>query len=182
MQNAAVRMQALIVDLLTFSRVTTRAQGFQPVDLDQVLAEVLSDLEISVEESGAKMETAKLGTIDADPTQMRQLLQNLIGNALKFRDPARAHLVRVSGRRDAERLELVVEDTGIGFEPKYTDRIFGLFQRLHARDEYGGSGVGLAICRKIAERHGGRITAIGRSGVGATFTIMLPLKHAGDAK
>ncbi len=184
MQKAASRMQTLINDLLAFSRVTTRAQPFRSLSLDQVLDEVLSDLEVRIEEQAARVEvTRPLGTVEADATQMRQLLQNLVGNALKFRDPKRQHLVRVtsraidddpSGRRW---LEISVEDNGIGFEPKFSERIFGLFQRLHGREQYEGSGVGLAICRKIAERHGGRLTALGRPGMGATFSITLPVTH-----
>jgi two-component system sensor kinase FixL len=185
MINAAVRMQTLIGDLLAFSRVTTRAQPFAPVDLDRIAREVLEDLEVRVDESGGKVEVQKLPSVEADATQMRQLLQNLIGNALKFRAPDRAPHVQVKAEvvndaATAQRfLELSVEDNGIGFEPKYTERIFGLFQRLHGRGEYEGSGVGLAICRKIVERHGGRITAAGRPGSGATFIIVIPEKHGG---
>jgi len=177
MQNAAVRMQTLIDDLLTFSRVTTRAQPFHAVSLDRILQEVLSDLEVRIEETHGRVEVGPLGTIEADTTQMRQLLQNLIGNALKFYDPTREHVVRVSSTRTSELIHILVEDTGIGFDPKYSDRIFGLFQRLHARDTYAGSGVGLALCRKIAERHGGSIVAEGRPGSGATFTVELPITH-----
>ncbi len=184
MQNAAARMQRLIQDLLAFSRVTTKAAPFETVSLDQILSEVLSDLEVRIEETGAKIEAERpLATVQGDPTQFRQLLQNLLGNALKFRDPSRAHVVRIAGRLlkdEATRkdwYELEISDNGIGFEPRFTERIFGLFQRLHSRDDYEGSGVGLAICRKIADRHGGRLTAVGRPGAGATFTVVLPVKR-----
>jgi light-regulated signal transduction histidine kinase (bacteriophytochrome) len=176
MQNAAVRMQRLIEDLLTFSRVTTRAEPFARVSLDAILRDVLSDLEVSIENARARIETAfTLGEVKGDATQLRQLLQNLIGNALKFRDGSRPHVVRITGeRKDNERYELSVQDNGIGFEPRFSERIFGLFQRLHGRDHYEGSGVGLAICKKIAERHGGSISASGRSGEGSIFKVVLP--------
>ena len=184
MQNAAARMQRLIQDLLAFSQVTTKAAPFEAVSLDRILSEVLSDLEIRIEETGAKIEAERpLATVLGDPTQFRQLLQNLIGNAVKFRDPGRPHVVRIAGRTIKDEVtgkewyELDISDNGIGFEPRFTERIFGLFQRLHSRDVYEGSGVGLAICRKIADRHGGRLTATGQPGAGATFTVVLPTKH-----
>lgn len=180
MQNAARRMQTLIYDLLEYSRITTKAQPFKPVDLAQIAIEVLSDLEIQIENAGANIALGELPTIEADATQIRQLLQNLIGNAIKFRHPERAPHIEVFVRNPATPLEqtafveLVVKDNGIGFEPGYSDRIFGLFQRLHGREEYAGSGVGLAICRKIAERHSGKIVAIGLPGQGASFVVTLP--------
>jgi light-regulated signal transduction histidine kinase (bacteriophytochrome) len=182
MQNAAARMQRLIQDLLAFSRVTTKAAPFEPVALDRIITEVLSDLEVRIEETSATVEIQRpLPTVDGDPTQLRQLLQNLIGNALKFRDPSRMHRVRVTQRTVTEEAskwyEIDVSDNGIGFEPRFTERIFGLFQRLHSRDQYEGSGVGLAICRKIVERHHGRLVATGKPGLGATFTVVLPEKH-----
>jgi PAS domain S-box-containing protein len=185
MQNAAARMQTLIQDLLAFSRVTTKGQPFRSVALAEVLAEVLSDLEVRIEQAGATVEAGPLPRILADRTQMRQLLQNLVGNALKFRDKDRAPVVKLSARTvpapsGGEQIELSVADNGIGFEQKYAERIFGLFQRLHGRTEYEGSGVGLAICRKIAERHGGSITATGVPGHGATFTVTLPVRSQRD--
>ena len=157
----------LINDLLTFSRVTTKAQPFAPVDLDQVAREVVADLEVRVQQTGGRVEVGELPTLDADPLQMRQLLQNLIGNALKFHRPGVPPVVEVGARAvgppeggawppapDGWR-ELTVEDNGIGFDEKYLDRIFTVFQRLHGRGEYEGTGMGLAICRKIVERHGG---------------------------
>jgi PAS domain S-box-containing protein len=182
MSDAAARMQTLINDLLSFSRVTTKAQPFAPVDLDKVLREVLSDLEVRIEQTGARVETGPLGAIDADALQMRQLLQNLIGNALKFHKENEPPVIRVTGQRlNGEwppRLQITVTDNGIGFEPKYADRIFGIFQRLHGRGQYEGSGVGLAICKKIAERHGGVITAQSAPGDGATFVVTLPVEHS----
>ena len=181
--DSASRMRKLINDLLSFSRVTTRAQPFTPVDLSRVASEVLSDLEARVQQVGGRVEIrGKLPTIDADPTQARQLLQNLIGNALKFHRPDAPPVVEVEGvvsneRPDRPRLVLTVKDNGIGFEEVYVDRIFEVFQRLHGRNEYEGTGIGLAICRKIAERHGGTITARSTPGQGATFIVTLPVRQ-----
>lgn len=191
MQNAAKRMQALINDLLTYSRVTTRAQPFQAVDLGQVAREVVSDLEVRLEEVNGRVELGDLPSIEADATQMRQLLQNLIGNALKFHRQDEAPVVKVSARLlngagkqpvthpadRAERCQLTVEDNGIGFDEKYVDRIFQIFQRLHGRNTYEGTGVGLATARKIVERHSGSITATSRPGQGSTFTVTLPIRQ-----
>jgi two-component system sensor kinase FixL len=192
MQNAAARMQTLIDDLLTLSRVTTRSKDFMPVDLAQVAREVVSDLEVQIEHAGGRVEVGKLPTIQADPLQMRQLLQNLIGNALKFRRPEEPPIVKVEGRyvagrnpREGERsssgemCRITVEDNGIGFEPRHQDRIFGIFQRLHSRDVYEGTGIGLAICRKIVEHHEGKISARGNPGKGATFEVLLPVVQRG---
>ena len=194
MHAAAARMQTLINDLLSFSRVTTKAQPFTPVNLNDIVREVLSDLEARIESSGGRVEVGDLPTIDADPVQMRQLFQNLIANALKFRRPEAAPVVQVTAgvptsvgmspaASDGEashtpRVEIRIADNGIGFEEKYLDRIFNVFQRLHGRDQYEGTGIGLAVCRKIVERHGGTITATSRPGEGATFLISLPATHA----
>jgi PAS domain S-box-containing protein len=185
MQAAAGRMRSLINDLLSFSRVATKAQPFGPVDLGQVAREVLSDLEGLIEQTGARVEVDGLPTVETDPTQMRQLLQNLIGNALKFHRSGERPVVQVHGRpvpapegdvaADPPLCQITVQDNGIGFDEKYLDRIFGVFQRLHGRDEYEGTGMGLAICRKIVERHGGSITARSTPGRGATFLVTLPL-------
>lgn len=192
MLNAAGRMQTLIEDLLSFSRVSTRAQPFVLVDLNRIAREVVGDLEIRIEQTQGRVEIADLPALEAEPTQMRQLLQNLIGNALKFRRPDVPPVVKVSARmlarnddsakktvKPAPRLcELRVEDNGIGFDEKYLDRIFTVFQRLHGRGEYEGTGVGLAICRKIALRHGGDITAHSQPGHGSTFVVTLPLQQS----
>ena len=189
-EAAAGRMQTLINDLLTFSRVTTKTRPFTPVDLGQVAREVLADLEVRLAEVGGRVEMEDLPTVDADPLQMRQLLQNLIGNALKFRRAEAPPVVRVSAEivpaaearaaltvPAAEACRISVADNGIGFDPKYLDRIFTVFQRLHGRDKYEGNGVGLAVCRRIAERHGGSITAESAPGLGATFVVTLPVRH-----
>ncbi len=181
MQAAARRMHTLINDLLTFSRVTSKAQPFVPVDLEQVTHEVLSDLEIRVNEAGGRVEVGDLPTLEADPLQMRQLLQNLLGNALKFRRDGVPPVVRLSaaeagGNGSGPACRLVVEDNGIGFDVKYLDRIFTPFQRLHGRSEYEGTGMGLAVCRRIVERHGGAITAESTPGEGTRFLVTLPMQ------
>lgn len=178
MQNAASRMQSLIHDLLAFARVTTHARPFVPIDLGQVCREVLTDLEVRTEQTGAKITVEQMPTLAADPLQMRQLLQNLIANALKFRRVdvppevcIRARDVRMDGQ---DWVEIEVRDNGIGFDMKYADKIFAMFQRLHGREEYEGTGIGLAICRKIVERHGGTICADSAAGKGTTFIVRLP--------
>ena len=189
MRDAANRMQRLITDLLNFSRVTSQGQAFAPVDLGRVAREVVSNLEVRIQETDGRVECSDLPTIDADPLQMYQLLQNLIANALKYRREDAPPVVQVNARivetdpssayvKPTTMCEIVVTDNGIGFEEQYTDRIFGIFQRLHGRGQYEGTGVGLALCRKIAERHGGTITAKGRPGEGATLTVTLPVKQA----
>lgn len=187
-QASAHRMQVLINDLLTYSRVTTKAQPFSQVSLNQVLSDVLSDLVVRIEQSGGKVETAPLPTIEADSTQMHQLFQNLIGNALKFRKPDENPLVKIettmlnqSSLRDGgAACVITITDNGIGFDEKYLDRIFTIFQRLHGRHEYEGTGIGLAVCRKIIDRHGGLITAQSVPGNGAKFILTLPLKQKGE--
>jgi PAS domain S-box-containing protein len=182
MQNAAVRGQSLIEGLLQFSRVTTKAQPIVPVNLAATAQEVVSDLESRISEVRGRVELGDLPVIDADPLQMRQLFQNLIGNALKFRRDDTPPLVRVDSRsRDGTGIRLEVADNGIGFDEKYVDRIFKLFQRLHERGTYEGSGMGLAICRKIVERHGGSITARSTPGRGTTFVIDLPTRQPTNA-
>ena len=179
--GAVKRMQALINDLLELSRIATRAKPFSSVDLNATVREVLEDLDARLKESGGSVAVDPLPVLDADAVQMRQLFQNLIANALKFRKPGVVPVVRVrvlETDENANRAVLCVEDHGIGFEPRFEERIFGLFQRLHGRNEYEGTGIGLSVCRRIVERHGGRITAEGRPGDGATFRLELPIKHA----
>jgi PAS domain S-box-containing protein len=180
MANASQRMQSLIEDLLMLSRITTRAQPFVPVNLVQITAEVLSDLEVSLQQTGGQVEIHNLPVINADPIQIRQLLQNLIGNALKFHHPQVSPLVKIYSQiilksNGTEDCKIIIEDNGIGFDEKYLDRIFNVFQRLHGRSEYEGTGIGLAICRKIVERHQGEITAYSSPGNGAKFIVTLPL-------
>jgi PAS domain S-box-containing protein len=179
MESASERMQALINDLLTFSRVATKAAPPVLTDLNALISEVLSDLEVLVEQTRGTLQVAPLMALPVDASQMRQVFQNLIGNALKFTHPERLPLVRISGAVVTEPLapvyEICVEDNGIGFEERHAERIFQIFQRLHSRTEYAGTGIGLAICRKIIERHGGTLTAKGCLDVGSTFIIRLPL-------
>jgi signal transduction histidine kinase len=187
MQNAAQRMHILINDLLTFSRVTTKAQPFTKINLDDIAREVISDLDGRIFQTNGRVEVEPLPAIEAEPLQMRQLLQNLIGNSLKFHRPEVAPIVKIKSRilsqeeaeladnRAEQVCELLIEDNGIGFDEKYLDRIFTPFQRLHSRNDYEGTGMGLAVCRKIVERHGGAITAKSTQGQGTTFIVVLPV-------
>jgi light-regulated signal transduction histidine kinase (bacteriophytochrome) len=177
MRNASARMQSLIDDLLSFARVTTRVQPFERVELHAIAQEVAGDLEVYVEALGANLEIGPLPGLEADPLQMRQLLQNLMANALKFHRPDVAPRVRVEGDQRAGAAVITVSDNGIGFEDRHRERIFRVFERLHGRTSYDGTGIGLALCRRIVERHGGTISARGVAGEGATFTIVLPLEH-----
>jgi signal transduction histidine kinase len=183
-------MQTLINDLLEFSRVSYRGSPFEPTNLSEVAAEVVSDLEGRITELDGTVDVAQLPVIEADRMQIRQLLQNLIANALKFHKPGEAPVVRVraevisgqSPRFEGEavgggRAVITIEDNGIGFETKHADRIFGAFERLHGRSEYEGTGIGLSIARKIAWRHGGHITATSAPNEGSVFTVTLPLSH-----
>ncbi len=194
MQNAAARMQTLINDLLAFSRVIRSSQPFVPVDLGAITKEVLSDLEVRIEKNGARVEVGELPTIDGDPTQMRQLIQNLLSNALKFQPANAQPIVKITSRMlppppweasgngegevaatEHSMCEISVQDNGIGFDEKHLEKIFAVFQRLHGRTEYEGTGVGLAVCRRIADRHSGSISAKSQPGKGATFLVTLPL-------
>lgn len=192
MLKAVVRMQNLINDLLTFSRLTTKGLPFSRVNLNQVLKEVLSDLEILIEKNNAKIESLLLPEIEADPTQMRQLFQNIISNAIKFKRPGVSPVIRIhavniqktphmTGTPGDEFCELYFEDNGIGFEEKYLDKIFNIFQRLEGQ-RYEGSGIGLAICKKIATRHGGDITARSKPGEGTTFVVTLSVRQTTESK
>jgi signal transduction histidine kinase len=179
MLSAAARMRTLINDLLLYSQVTTRVQPLVRTDLARIAREVLADLETTIAESGGRVEIGELPTIDADPLQMRQLFQNLIGNALKYRQPGRPPVVQLTCTKPSRPIcSIVVTDNGIGFSERQAGKIFGMFVRLHGRSEYAGSGIGLAICRKIAERHQGTITATSTPGEGSTFTVALPVTQA----
>ncbi|MGQ0503266.1 MAG: sensor histidine kinase [Panacagrimonas sp.] len=192
--TSASRMRRLIDDLLAFSRVATRGQPFVPVDLAALAREAVIDLEARIEQTEGQVEIGELPTVDGDPTQIRQLFQNLIANGLKFRKPDLAPVVRISGQivegipvpaapvtdvvvAPVLFCRLTVTDNGIGFEQQYVDRIFQVFQRLHGRNEYEGTGIGLAICRRIAERHGGSITASSAPDEGASFIVTLPMNQ-----
>ncbi|MFB4272248.1 CHASE3 domain-containing protein [Nonomuraea sp. GTA35] len=156
--DGATRMQVLINDLLRFSRVGRVYDDREPVELEETLDKVIDDLSAPIEESGARFERpGKLPTVVGDPTMLRLLWQNLISNAIKFRDPAREPLIRIGCEPGVDGWEFSVADNGIGVEPEFADKIFVIFQRLHSREQYSGTGIGLAMCKKIVENHGGRI-------------------------
>jgi PAS domain S-box-containing protein len=172
--EGVTRMQALINDLLAYSRVGTGSGEARAVELEAVLGRVLRSLEAAVEEAGARVTHDPLPTVRGDEGQLGQLLQNLVGNAIKFRRPDAAPHVHLSAARGDGEWEIAVRDNGIGIEAEFADRIFVIFQRLQPRGEYPGTGIGLAICKKIVERHGGRIWVEGTPGVGTTFRFTLP--------
>jgi light-regulated signal transduction histidine kinase (bacteriophytochrome) len=182
--DGAMRMQKLIQGLLEYSRVGTRGKPFAQTNCDDILAAALANLKLAIEESDATVTHDPLPEIMADPVQLTQLFQNLVGNALKFRGPdaPRIHIsVERKIRADAASLNVppyewifCVRDNGIGIEPQYFERIFVIFQRLHTQDKYPGTGIGLAICKKIVERHGGRIWLESKPGQGTSFFFALP--------
>jgi len=188
-QNAAGRMHTLINDLLTYARVATKAQPFVTTDLVSITREVVSDLEARIEQVKGRVEVGELPSVEADPLQVRQLMQNLIGNSLKYHRPDVPPVVSIYSHHLTEGpfktesapsgpyCQILVEDNGIGFEEIYAEKIFTIFQRLHGRTEYEGTGVGLAVCRKIVERHGGTITARSTPGKGSTFMVTLPVRQ-----
>lgn len=171
--EGARRMQALINDLLAYSRVGRRGEAFVPTDVEAVVEQALAVLRIAVEESGACVTHDPLPTITADATQLGQIFQNLIGNAIKFHGEAAPRVHISAERRDGEWL-FSVRDNGIGIGPEYRDRVFVIFQRLHARDEYPGTGIGLAVCKKVVERHGGQLWLDSEVGRGSTFCFTIP--------
>lgn len=177
------RMSTLVKDLLSYSRISMRENEFQTVDLNQVVSGVLNDLQIRLEETGGNVEVQPLPSISADATQMQQLFQNLIDNGLKFHRPGVPPRVLIAASSESQNgdprqfYRIEVQDNGVGFEPEYADRIFTPFQRLHTRDEYEGNGIGLSICRRIVERHGGTITVESEPDRGTRFIIRLPLRH-----
>jgi PAS domain S-box-containing protein len=172
--DGASRMQNLINDLLAYSRVGTRSKPFMPTNFESALNEALTNLGMAIEESGAAVTRDPLPTLNADASQMVQVFQNLIGNAAKFRgnEPPRIH---VSAEKKENDWIFSVRDNGIGIDPEYFNRIFGVFQRLHGRDKYPGTGIGLAVCKKIVERHGGRIWVESQLAKGATFYFTIPV-------
>ena len=188
--KATSRMQRLIQDLLVYSRLDTKESSQESVDLAQVVEEILSDFSVRIEETHATVEVGALPVVDAGRIHMRQLMQNLIGNALKFHKPGETPVVRISatlmedrrrnsGQSSGRLCQLKVEDQGIGMEEHHLDRIFEMFKRLHGRDEYEGTGIGLAVCKKIVRRYGGNITVQSQPGVGSTFLVTLPVNKLG---
>jgi signal transduction histidine kinase len=170
--DGATRMQRLITDLLAYSRVGTRGQPFESVDLGEIVRRTLQNLEVAVQETGAQVTTDALPTVAGDPVQLTQLFQNLVANALKFRGESRPR-VHITAERNGTAWHLRVRDNGIGISSQDFERIFVIFQRLHHRDKYTGTGIGLAICKKIVERHGGRIWVESSPGHGTTFHFTL---------
>ena len=188
MQKSAARMQTLINDLLAFSRVRAHDHPFAEVQLSSIVDDVLSDLQPVIQKSGATVDVEQLPAVTGNDILIRQLFQNVIGNALKFHRAGEIPHVKIYAEEPDEaasqvgaggQCRIVVRDNGIGFDEKYLDRIFAIFQRLHGRNEYEGTGIGLAICRRIAEHHGGEITASSTPGQGATFVISLPRSTEG---
>lgn len=180
MQTAATRMQNLLNSLLAYSRVTTKPDPMRKTDLKKSVEAALSNLELMVRDRNARVEVRALPAVEADRIQVIQLFQNLIGNALKFNREGEPSRVRIYAQNVADEnmsCEICVEDNGIGFDEKYLDKIFMPFQRLHGRKEYEGVGMGLAICKKIVERHGGKITARSELGKGSTFIVTFPAKQ-----
>jgi len=176
--DGARRMQELINDLLTYSRVGTRPLQLETVDSNQLVDQVVTDLAAAISDSKAEVTRDDLPTLRGDPTQLRQLFQNLIANGIKFHGPEEAARVHVSAVLEHAAWTFSVSDNGIGIEPQYQERIFALFQRLHTRADYPGTGIGLAICKKIVERHGGQIRVDSAPGRGTTFRFTLPVSLA----
>jgi len=180
--DGANRMQTLIGDLLAFSHVGMRGDPLTPTDCETLLSQTLSDLKVSIEDSGAVITRDTLPTVMADGSQLAQVFQNLIGNAIKFRGeaPPRVHIAAEQKEEGGAEWVFSVADNGIGIDPEYFERIFVIFQRLHGRDEYSGTGIGLAICKKIVGRHGGRMWVESEPGQGATFYFTIPAKGRGQ--
>ena len=178
--DGAKRMQSLIHDLLALSRVQTRARTAELTYCAKVFRDVMNDLQLAIAEAGATVTCDNLPVVLADSVQLAQLFQNLLGNALKFRgdDPIRVHVGTV---RREDGWEISVSDNGIGIEPQFFVRIFGIFQRLHSRSELSGTGIGLAVCKKIVERHNGRIWLESEPGRGSTFYFTIPDKKPAPA-
>lgn len=172
--DGARRMQDLIHALLQYARVERSGREFSPVPADRIVADALSNLGGAIDESKAVIAVDPMPTLTCDASQLTQVFQNLIGNAVKFRQADRTPVVRVSATREDGAWRLLVTDNGIGIEPRYFDRIFQMFQRLHGRDEYSGTGIGLALCQKIVERHGGRMGVDSEPGRGTTFSFTVP--------
>ena len=171
--DGASRMQRLIQDLLTFSRVGTKGKDLVETASERSLEQALVNLRGAIEESGALVTHDPLPAVLADEAQLVQLFQNLVGNAIKYQGPG-VPRVHISAARNGDRRWVFsVRDNGLGIDPQYFERIFGMFQRLHKREEFAGTGIGLAICKKIAERHGSSITVESRPGQGATFRFSL---------
>ena len=174
--DGATRMSRLVTDLLDFSRVNTRGKQPEPVEMETVLKRALENLQAAIRDSDAQITHDPLPTVQGDASQLVQLMQNLVGNAIKFRSPDRPVRICIGAQKKDDEWVFSVKDEGIGIEPQYAEKIFLIFQRLHSRAEYPGTGIGLAICKKIVERHGGRIWVESQSGQGSTF--FFTINHA----
>ena len=175
--SAANRMRALMDDLLTLSRVNRKGKPFQTINLNELVKIVLDDMQVTIQQSQARIDLDELGLAQGDETQIRQLFQNLIGNAIKYHRSHITPVVHISGKQEANQYIVCIEDNGIGIAKEHWPRIFEPFQRLHGMGEYPGTGMGLAICRKIVERHGGALTVESEPQQGAKFTFNLPIAH-----
>jgi light-regulated signal transduction histidine kinase (bacteriophytochrome) len=175
--DGANRMQRLIQDLLAYSRVGTKGKNFGDISSEEALEQATTNLRGAIEESGALVTHDALPTVLADEGQLVQLFQNLVGNAIKYRNPGAPHIHISSSKSGGKNGETIwsfsVKDNGLGIESKYFEKIFGLFQRLHKREEFAGTGIGLAICKKIVGRHGGNISVESQPGLGSTFRFTL---------
>ncbi len=174
MVEAAMRMQALINDLLAFSRIGTRGQPFAEASCQEIVEAAKENVQVAGAESGAVFTQDPLPALVVDRTQLTQLFQNLFSNAIKFRRAGEAPRIQISAAREPQGWHLSVADNGIGIDPRFFDRVFVIFQRLNPREEYPGTGIGLAICKKIVERHGGRIWVESQPGRGSTFHFTIP--------
>lgn len=174
--DGAKRMQNLINDLLAYSRVGTRGKPLTPVSAEDLLKEAVANLQFLIEESGASITHEPLPVIKGDATQLVMVFQNLVGNAIKFRG-SEPPCIHMGVRQEAGEWIFSVRDNGIGIDPKFAERIFVIFQRLNDRTAYPGTGIGLAICKRVVQRHGGRIWVESKAGEGATFYFTLPVKE-----
>ncbi len=172
---ASRRMQVLVSDILTYSELSRQSPGFEPVSLQAVVREIQTEFELLIGQKGARLYYENLPTIDAIPLQMTQLFSNLISNALKYTHPDKAPLISITASTQGDQVHIEVRDNGIGFEQQYAERIFSIFQRLHRKTEYSGTGIGLAMCKKIAQNHQGEIYATGEPGQGSVFHVVLPV-------
>jgi light-regulated signal transduction histidine kinase (bacteriophytochrome) len=168
-------MRNLIHDLLTFSQINKEEIHFKEVDLNRIAAEAIQDFEMVIEEKKASLHIAPLPTVWSDERMMRQLFENIISNSLKYCKSSDAPVIDIGFQEKNDFFELYFRDNGIGFQDQYLPQMFTLFQRLHSRESFEGTGIGLAICSKIVEMHGGKIWAEGREGEGATFYVSLPV-------
>ena len=174
--DGALRMQRLINDLLSYSLVGARQKPVKPTDCNSVLSQVIANLSVTIEQNNVIITNDDLPTVMADASQMQELFKNLVGNAIKFRSE-HAPRVHVSAKQNGNKWLFSVQDNGLGIDPQYNDKIFLIFQRLHSKEEYPGTGIGLAICKRIVERHGGKIWVDSNVGMGSTFYFTLPLKR-----